>query len=211
MNLKIPTLLPLVNSEEELVEQLKRLRKWQPRGGMAVVVDGQPCVKIPVGCHGNFALIDLADYPLVGQFYWRETARKANWAQYAVRGVGENNKRQDYLMHCQLLEFPEMEIDHINHNGLDNRRCNLRLATRRQNMMNNRPRKKFKGIYLSRNKLNPWCAQLHFHGRHINLGYHPTEEIAARAYDEAAKQFFGEFACLNFPMGACKQPFPSTP
>src|SRR5688572_18139376 len=135
MNKKTPMLLPLANSAEELEERLKLLKKWQPRGGMACLVEGQRCVKIPVGKHGLFALIDEDDYPRVGQFYWGTTC-KPTGPNYAVRCIGENNQRKVILMHCQIMEFPEIECDHKNHDGFDNRRINLRPATRLQNMMN---------------------------------------------------------------------------
>jgi hypothetical protein len=91
-----------------------------------------------------------------------------------------------------------IEVDHRNHNGLDNRRSNLRLATGHQNQGNRRPQggsPRFKGVYLSRSK---WVAQIRFGGSKRYLGRFTVEEDAARAYDAAARLIFGEFACTNF-------------
>jgi len=95
-------------------------------------------------------------------------------------------------------------VDHINHNGLDNRRENLRIATPSQNHGNI---KKQRGVYTSiykgvcfesRYKLK-WLASIKVGGVQMYIGRYPTEEEAARAYDKKAKELFGEFAYLNFP------------
>jgi len=96
----------------------------------------------------------------------------------------------------------ELVVDHINGNGLDNRKANLRLATRRQNQFNRRQRcdavlSKYKGVTF-RKKTNKWLVRIGYCGRRINLGLFDNETDAAKAYDEAAKELFGEFAALNF-------------
>jgi len=106
-------------------------------------------------------------------------------------------------MHRQIMNCPmDMVIDHINHNGLDNRRANLRLATRQQNSWNikKRPGKKssqFKGVsFCKRDKR--WEAYIIYGKKHIFIGRYDDEETAARAYDTKAKELFGEFAYPNF-------------
>ncbi|MGD0572653.1 MAG: AP2/ERF family transcription factor [Sedimentisphaerales bacterium] len=100
---------------------------------------------------------------------------------------------------------PGLLVDHFNRNGLDNRRANLRLATRAQNSCNTKKQKgcssKFKGVCFHKNRKgpNPWDAYIDVNNRRINLGCFPTEISAARAYDSAAKKYHGEFARLNFP------------
>ena len=93
-------------------------------------------------------------------------------------------------------------IDHINQNKIDNSIENLREASTSQNMRNVSKYKrnstsKFKGV--SFHKLNnKWISHVSYNGKLIHLGYFVSEEVAARAYDEKAKQLFGDFACTNF-------------
>jgi hypothetical protein len=100
-----------------------------------------------------------------------------------------------------LGERNSLDIDHRNGSGLDNRRSNLRLATRTQNCGNAQPKggvSRFKGVTF-RKKKGTWIARVQFKKSRIYLGDFEKEEDAARAYDKAAIQLFGEFARLNFP------------
>ena len=102
-------------------------------------------------------------------------------------------------MHRVLLEVPEdMEVDHINRNKLDNRRCNLRACTKRQNTANigAKPGHQYKGISVSRDK---YLAHITVNKRTTYLGSFDTDEEAATAYDRASWYYFKEFAYLNFP------------
>jgi hypothetical protein len=92
--------------------------------------------------------------------------------------------------------------DHIDHNGLNNTKRNLRLCTKQQNAINQRPRKdgssKYKGVcWHKRNK--KWQARIHHSGRYYHLGTFKSQRAAALAYDSAARKYHGDFACLNFP------------
>ena len=95
-----------------------------------------------------------------------------------------------------------MMIDHINHNGLDNRRENLRICT---NAENNRHRRKpknntsgYKGVCWDKSK-KKWRARIEKDNKNIHIGYYNILEEAARAYDAKAKELFGKYAQLNFP------------
>ncbi len=92
-------------------------------------------------------------------------------------------------------------VDHRNHDGLDNRRENLRPCTRKENQRNQKIQhgkaSKFKGVF--RDCPDKWTSLITVNGRKIRLGNFALEEDAAKAYDKAAQQHFGEFACLNFP------------
>ena len=107
-------------------------------------------------------------------------------------------------MHRMLLNFPE-QVDHINGNTLDNRKSNLRIASLKQNTRNLTTKRKsksgFRGVfrapknYVSR----PWKAGIKHNNKNIHLGYFSTPEEAAKAFDKAAKELFGEFhGKLNF-------------
>ena len=93
-------------------------------------------------------------------------------------------------------------IDHINHNGIDNRKANLRVATRAQNNRHTKKRiksrSKYKGIYFDRRD-RVWYARITTNGKTKHLGSFKDEIEAAKAYDEAARKYHGEFAGLNFP------------
>jgi hypothetical protein len=91
--------------------------------------------------------------------------------------------------------------DHINRNGLDNRRSNLRIANKQQNCWNSRDRggvSRFKGVHWKVAE-GKWAAAISHDGIRKHLGYFVSEREAAEAYDDAAITFQGEFAFLNFP------------
>jgi len=96
-----------------------------------------------------------------------------------------------------------MVVDHINHDGMDNRKANLRAATHSQNLCHRRKHSgtkssKYKGVHW--HKFNKrWAARITFKKKTINLGYFRNEIDAAKAYDRAARKYHGEFASLNFP------------
>jgi hypothetical protein len=95
-----------------------------------------------------------------------------------------------------------MLADHINHNTLDNRKANLRPATREQNAWNMRKKlgkhsSRFKGVSLLKG-LNKWRARIGYNGRRISIGCYDEEESAARDYDRKAKELYGGYAKCNF-------------
>jgi len=114
--------------------------------------------------------------------------------------------KQDLFLHRVIVRPPGgFEVDHINRDKLDNRRENLRLATRMENMQNKAKASgctsKYRGVsWRGRvNKKNPWGAYISNRGKRVELGYFPTEKIAALAYDQKARVIWGDFAFQNFP------------
>ena len=106
-------------------------------------------------------------------------------------------------MHRLILNAPKgLVVDHINGNGLDNRKANLRLCTPAQNACNVRPRpgetSKYKGVAFIKRERR-WQVRISFRNKRKWIGYFDTEIDAARAYDQAARRLHKEFASLNFP------------
>lgn len=106
-----------------------------------------------------------------------------------------------YLHRVIMNAPPGVEVDHINGDTLDNRRCNLRLCMRRENGRNQKPQmgrsSQYKGVSW-RKQCQKWSAQIKVDGKQIHLGLFNEEVEAARAYDQAARELHGEFARLNF-------------
>lgn len=152
-------------------------------------------ITVPISA-GKFTLIDTDDYEHVTAFKWTAKRNGSRW--YAHRRVlGANGRYQHISLHRFLLDAPPgLEVDHINGDGLDNRRANLRLGTKMQNLGNQGLRSSntsgYKGVYPIGNH---WGAKL----VRQYLGFFDTAELAARAYDTAARLRYGEFARLNFP------------
>ncbi len=152
-------------------------------------------IEIPLS-QGKVAIIDDKDAPLVRQYKWY--AHKDHKTYYASRGVQINGSRYTVLMHRVILGLKKGEItDHINGNGLDNRRGNLRKCTKNGNQRNVHARwgrSKYRGIYWS----NGWVAQIKVNKKRIYLGVYAEELSAAKAYDKAAVKYHGEYANINF-------------
>ena len=153
-------------------------------------------MKIPL-TQDKQAIIDDADYELISQYKWYAYKDYNTW--YARTNIYGNGEQKTVLMHRLLCGSmcDGKQIDHKNHNGLDNRRSNIRVCSQNDNQHNQRPRlgvSKYKGVGINYGK---WHARIRNNGKYINLGRFDTEEDAAKAYNEAALKYFGEFACLN--------------
>jgi hypothetical protein len=152
--------------------------------------------------HGKFAEVDDADYELLSAFPWRAVRIRNMWyAETYVRGARE-------FMHRFLLGAgPGEQVDHRDGDGLHNWRRNLRSATHSLNQSNTRrvrSKSGFKGVTwgpLASGKLLPWRAYIQVDGHQRHLGRYLTAQEAARAYDRAAREAFGEFACTNEDLG----------
>jgi hypothetical protein len=149
---------------------------------------------------GQYAIVDPEDYYALSKYNW--FAVPSGSIYYAMRNDFVGHKYAPVSMHRQIMSVPKwLVVDHINGNGLDNRRDNLRGITAAQNRFNRRKRakasSKFKGVCW--HKLSErWMVNISANRHRIFLGYFDNEIEAAKAYDEAAKQYHGEFARLNF-------------
>ena len=159
-------------------------------------------IEIPL-TQGKVALIDDEDYELVSKYKW--FPQKGNNTVYLVahsKGV-PSKERKTIRMHRLIMNAqPGQKIDHVNGNGLDNRKENLRFATSQQNSQNLRRFEgvsKYKGVVYDTNpkQKNKWRARITVNKNRIHLGRFPSEREAAFAYNEAAIKYFGGFARLN--------------
>lgn len=148
---------------------------------------------------GLFAIVDDSDFEFLSQFKWHAT--NCDGKHYATTHLKKGNAL--IRMHTLLLPFA-VEVDHKNGDGLDNRRENLRPATRSQNKRNIPKRKnmtsKYLGVSLYHNGVskNKWCARVQINRKHIWLGAYPTEEEAAIAFNNGCiKHGVDEFTRLN--------------
>ena len=154
----------------------------------------------------KFAIVDAEDYDRLREYKWY--AKNGGNTYYAARAerVFKDGKFigvRQILMHRFIMNAPRrLVVDHINHNGLDNRRENLRLCTRLQNSRNRLPSRggtsKYKGVTRSKRR-KKFMAEIRVNQKKQYLGYFDSEIEAAKAYDKKAKELFGEFAYLNFP------------
>lgn len=156
---------------------------------------------------GRVALVDEADYELVMQYRWRlwENVRLCGstagpYALTTAPAECAGGKRREIRMHKLITGWEQ--TDHRNHDGLDNQRHNLRDATGAQNNRNRRPEagtaSPYKGVCWH-GQAGKWFAKIWVQDRSVCLGFYVDPEDAARAYDAAAREHFGEFAWFNFP------------
>lgn len=153
---------------------------------------------------GLFALVDDSDFEYLNQFKWHIKKDNKDNTAYAARVINSNGK---IYMHREILNAPaDKKADHIDGNGLNNQRINLRLCSSNENSRNARLFKTstsgYKGVHYvagwkeSSPRKKPWRAEI-FYKKNVVLGYFTTPVEAALAYNEAAKKYFGEFARLN--------------
>lgn len=148
---------------------------------------------------GFVAIVDDADFEAVSKFKWYAARRKQR--VYAARNAVLNTGRRTIVyLHRELMGVPK--VDHRDGDGLNNQRHNLRPATYQENIRGFRRKQRgatseFRGVSWHRGDRR-WRARIHVDGVNFGLGNFVSQEDAARAYDEAARKHFGEFASPNF-------------
>lgn len=167
------------------------------------VVFLETTVEIPLS-GGGVTIVDRDDYDLVKSFRWW------NW-KTGNSSYARTKRMVDSASYCLLLHriimnpAPDMQVDHINGNGLDNRKCNLRICTQKENIRNSRKKSnslssKYKGVCW-KTREGKWWSSIIVDGHRKHLGYFTAEIDAAIAYNKAASIYFGEFARLNEVVG----------
>ncbi|MFA5934997.1 MAG: AP2 domain-containing protein [Candidatus Paceibacterota bacterium] len=147
---------------------------------------------------GKVALVDDEDFKRLNRYKWY--AAKMGDTFYALRAIIVNKKQIIHRMHWSIMKGKG--VDHIYHNGLDNQKDNLRFCTKSQNGMNRKPNRNSKSPYKGAqwDKVqNKWRCAIVVNKKSIYLGVYVNDIDAAKAYDKAAKKYFGEFAYINFP------------
>lgn len=143
-------------------------------------------------------MIDDEDFEKVSSYklYFEGYVRRNDW------NVKEKKGRLIYL-HKELMGSPDLQVDHIDRNPLNNQKDNLRICTASENCQNrirdlNFKSSKYHGVYRKKGLRNKsWCASIRVKKKLLHIGYFLTEEDAAKAYDLMSKKYFGEFAIIN--------------
>ncbi len=156
--------------------------------------------KIPL-TQGKYALVDDEDYGWLMQWKWG--AHHSMGRYFASAWVLVDGAKRSMKMHRLILNAPEgEEVDHKNNNALDNRRQNIRICSRSENMRNRPPsirnKSGYKGVFWSKS-YKKWHVKIRASVKQETVGYSFCLIKAAKMYDAAAKKAFGDFAWLNFP------------
>lgn len=160
--------------------------------------------KIPL-TQGQYALVDDEDFEFLNQFKWHSFYSKSTDGFYVRRNVqfrdlDDKIKQKGVMMHRVIIEHAigkKLEqteiIDHINHNPLDNRKSNLRIVSRRQNLQNQKREtsSKYPGVNWDKNA-SKWRAKIKLNGKLKHLGLFDDEREAAKAYEQVCRELVGE-------------------
>ncbi len=171
-------------------------KKWGPPVRGTPPKSKDPRIRYVALTQEKFAMVDAEDYERVNRYKWCVSG-KGN-TLYAYR---KDHGRNVYLHQFLMKPRKGKVVDHIDHNGLNDRKGNLRVCNKHQNMLNRRPAvrsSQYKGVRRCRWN-GKWYATLRHNGATIRLGPFDHEIDAAQAYDRKAYEFFGEYAYLNFP------------
>ncbi len=153
--------------------------------------------------YGLFAIVDDEDYEELSKYKWHAFKSRPTSATYAIRNPP--NKKTTRRMHRLIMNPKKGEqVDHINGNGLDNRKSNLRICTNTQNQynrkLNRRNKTGYKGVHWNKEKCK-YRASIRHNKKLVFIGDFNSPIEAAKAYDEKALELFAEFAKTNKEMG----------
>ncbi len=184
----------LIVNADDMCEKFVRSRDLIPPHLVQALAEGAKLIPLT---QGHFAIVDAADYEWLNQYKWHVKKDKNRY--YAE----SQENRKIIKMHRLITGAPDhLVVDHRDHNGLNNRRWNLRLCSHAENIRNQRPQKggtsKYKGVCRHKH-VRKYVSQIGMNGTRKTIGYFDDEIEAAISYDLKAMEVFGEFAYLNFP------------
>lgn len=150
----------------------------------------------------KYALVDDEDYNRINKYKWYTLKTKTNY--YAMRDNRNSKRTKGFVigMHREIINCPKnKEVDHIDHNGLNNQKSNLRICTEKQNHYNCRLQKTnntsgYKGVSWNKDH-NKWRVRINKNNKEILIGRYDNKINAINAYNKAAKKYYGKFVCLN--------------
>lgn len=148
----------------------------------------------------QIAIVDDKDFELVNKYKWHNRGGIIPYVCRSIYVKGKNPK-SEYLHRMLMKPKKGYFVDHINGDTFDNRRRNLRLLSNAENCrnrtrLNKNNRSGFRGVCKWKNS-NNWCSQITYNKKVIYLGSFKDKVDAAKAYNDAAKTYFGEYAQLN--------------
>jgi predicted transposase YbfD/YdcC len=156
---------------------------------------------------GLFTMVDDEDYDYLMQWKWYAQPKRGTF--YAIRGIRKGKSYTNVRMHRLVMNAPkDKQVDHINHDGLNNQKYNLRVCLSGENTKNRNIQYNntsgYKGVVICVHKrrgkvYSSIQAGISINNKSHYIGAFKTLEDAARAYDDAARRYYGEFANLNFP------------
>lgn len=177
-------------------------RPLQPRTASELFEDQHGSFRLIELTRGQFAKVDEIDVSIINVRRWCAQWDKSTQSYYATCGItGPDGKSHTTLMHRHIMGSPiGRSVDHIDHDTLNNRRYNLRVADEFQSAWNRRVRLDnttgHKGVtWNSRDRL--WYARIGVRNRRIHLGCFVTQDQAIEAYLAAADRAYGEFSCYD--------------
>lgn len=150
--------------------------------------------------------VDDDDYNNIIQYRWYVHNNNKNNTLYArTIIIIDKSKKKRVSMHSFIMKndfnITRKVIDHIDGNGLNNKKINLRAVTHHQNLLNSKKYKKskckYKGIHVTTHIKKPYRSRIMYNGNRIQIGYFATQEEAALAYNKKAIELFGDYAKLN--------------
>jgi hypothetical protein len=142
------------------------------------------------------ALVDDEDFERLNQFKW--CANKIGNTFYAISSINIDGIKKNVYMHRYIISGKH--IDHIDGNGINNQKINLRICTHKENMMNQYKRSNLSSIFKGVSFYKPtkkWRCQININGKNTYLGCFISEIEAAKAYNKKAIENYGKFANLN--------------